>query len=102
MPNLSKLDQENLSENIPKFKQWISEESWGHWQQFLEHDLKIMTTVTPSYTNSGWHLDVLKAASARQVRADKGYSGSNNGTALEEMLSEEQLPTMVCVLASYS
>ena len=98
MPNLSKLDSANLPENIPKFRQWISEESWSNWQQFLEHDLKAMTTVSESTVNSGWCLDVLKAASLRQVseRVEEG-NVEPNGTVLEEMLNEEQLTTMVCV-----
>ena len=105
MPNLSKLDSENLPENIPKFGQWISKKSWSHWQQFLEHDLETMTTVSQCTTNSGWYLDVLRAASVRQAhtRAEEMH-GESDGTALEEMLNEEQVTPMVCVatIATYA
>ena len=90
------MDSENLPENIPKFRQWISEKSWSHWQQFLEHNLETMTTVSQHTTNVEWYLDVLKAASARRVHAtaDERH-GESNGTALEEMLNEELLTPMV-------
>ena len=89
----------NLPENIPKFKQWISDKSWSQWQQFLENDLDTMTTVSQCNTNSGWYLDVLKAASIRRAhtRGEEVHSESD-GMVLEEMLFEEQLTTTVCVL----
>lgn len=103
MANLSKLDSENLPENIPKFRQWISKKSWSHWQQFLEHDLETMTTVSQYTTNSGWYLDVLKAASVRRSHASvEVLHDECDGTALEEMLNEEQVTPMVCVAMYYS
>ena len=46
-------------------------------------------------TNSGWYLDVLRAASVR--RAHTRAEGESDGTALEEMPNEEQVTPMVCV-----
>ena len=88
----------NLPEIIPKFRQWISKKSWDCWQQFLEHDIEIMTTVSQCTANSGWYLDVLKAASVRRShKSVEEMCGESDGIALEEMLNEEQVTPLVCV-----
>jgi len=86
----------NLPDNIPKFRQWISKKSWDCWRQVLEHDIEIMTTVSPCAADSGWYLDVLKAASVRRShkRVEEMW-GECDGTALEEMLNEEQVTPLV-------
>ena len=68
-------------------------ESWSHWEQFLSYDLQEMTKVSQC-DSSGWPLDVLKAASTCRIRVETPH-GECDGTALEELLSEEQLPTLV-------
>jgi len=95
-PKLAKLDPDNLSVCIPKYKNWISEESWSHWQNFLDHDIIALTTVSQPHTDAEWYLDVLKAASSCETeQTDTGTSSALEGVALEEMLSEEQITTVV-------
>ena len=57
-----------------------------------------MTTVSSCAADSGWYLDVLKDAFARgsHKRVEEMF-GESDGTALEEMLNEEQVTPLVCV-----
>ena len=46
VPSADKLDLERLVRDLPKYKQWITAESWDSWEEFITNTEKL-TEIKP-------------------------------------------------------
>ena len=58
IPSLDKIDPERLQSDIPKWLQWLTEQSQSEWREFLSTNLQEMTAVPTM--ESHWLMDRLQ------------------------------------------
>ena len=94
------MEPEKLHDSIPKFKPWISNTAWGHWEDFLKFDLVNLGSIPDGDSSFCWPVLVLQAASDRRMQVTPVDENShvNEGQELEEMLDEERVPVEVHIM----
>ena len=67
---MDKIDPEHLQSDIPKWLQWLTEQSQSEWREFLSTGLEEMTTV-PARENQ-WLMDRLQIQSTSLENSAEG------------------------------
>ena len=86
-PSLDKIDLQRLLSDLPKYKPWISAQSWVHWEQFIKS-----SSTLGEVQAIPWMFNRLKesAAEAEEIRKTQTRPTVQADTAA--MLSKDTAP----------
>ena len=91
--SVEKLELDRLRQDLPKFKPWVSPQSWQHWQEFLDNGMDSFFSEDAT-DSSEWLLPTLEASAASQPV--ETAPGDEDGD-LAAMFEAEQTPCQVRV-----
>lgn len=65
-PSTEKLDLEHLFHDLPKYKQWLSPDSWEVWEHFMQNSAQLSEVNSDSL----WILPILKLWASTTTHVD--------------------------------